>query len=94
MYRLNRAIAPIDTKIKLVNISISTFQMTELLEQAIAKVKNLPEAEQNTIAALILGELEEETKWQNSFVNSQDILAEMAAEAMLEYKAGKTEELE
>ena len=66
--------------------------MTKLLEKAIAKVKNLPESEQDTIAALILEELEAETKWQNSFAKSQDMLAEMAAEAMVEYDAGKTEE--
>ena len=66
--------------------------MTKLLEKAIAKVKNLTESEQDTIAALILEELEAETKWQNSFAKSQDMLAEMAAEAMVEYDAGKTEE--
>jgi hypothetical protein len=34
------------------------FQMTDLLEQAIAKVKQLPESEQDNIAQIILKELE------------------------------------
>ena len=52
--------------------------MTELLEIAIAKVKNLPDSEQDTIAAIILEQLEYETKWKQSFVNSQDLLASLA----------------
>lgn len=68
--------------------------MTELLEQAIAKVKNLPESEQDTIAAIILEELEDETKWDKSFTNSQDLLANLADEAMEEYTAGETKELD
>ena len=68
--------------------------MTELLEQAIAKIKNLPESEQDTIATIILEELEDETKWDKSFANSQDLLASLAGEAMEEYAAGETEELD
>ena len=43
---------------------------------------------------IILEELEDETKWDKSFANSQDLLANLAGEAMNEYKAGKTEELD
>ncbi|MEM8676063.1 MAG: hypothetical protein AAGF83_19665 [Cyanobacteria bacterium P01_G01_bin.67] len=68
--------------------------MTELLEQAIAKVKNLSENEQDNIAVIILEELEAETKWDTSFANSQDLLANLAGEAMEEYTAGETKELE
>jgi len=67
--------------------------MTELLEQAIAKVKNLSEKEQNIIAAIILEELKDEIKWDKSFANSQDLLASLANGAIEEYKAGETEEL-
>lgn len=49
--------------------------MTELLEQAIAKVKNLPENEQDTITASVLEELEDETKWEQAFANSHDAIA-------------------
>jgi aspartate/glutamate racemase len=68
--------------------------MTELLKQAIAKVQNLPENEQDNIAAIILEELEDEAKWEESFTASQDLLASLASEAMQEYEAGETQELD
>jgi hypothetical protein len=48
---------------------------------------------QDAIAALILEELEEERRWDESFARSPDLLARLAAEAMDEYRAGKTQEL-
>lgn len=68
--------------------------MTELLEQAIAKLKALPANEQDAIAAMILEELEDEIQWDEALVHSQDALAKLAAAAMVEYRAGKTEELD
>jgi hypothetical protein len=68
--------------------------MTELLEQAIARLRTLPSGQQNAIAAMILEELEDETLWDKAFANSQDSLAQLAAEAMAEHRAGKTEELD
>jgi hypothetical protein len=67
--------------------------MTELLERAIAQLKSLPESEQNEIASIILDELEDERRWDESFSRSPDILAKLAASAMAEYHAGKTQEL-
>ncbi|MEH2223008.1 hypothetical protein [Nostoc sp.] len=68
--------------------------MTELLEQAIAKLKNLPANEQDAIAAMILAELEDERGWNEAFARSPDMLAKLATEAMAEYRAGKTQELD
>jgi hypothetical protein len=68
--------------------------MTELLEQAIARLKTLPTDKQDEIATLILKELEEEQRWDNSFARSPDLLAKLAAEAMAEYRSGKTQELD
>lgn len=68
--------------------------MTELLEQAIAKLKTLPASEQDEIAVMILEELEDEIRWEKAFASSQDTLAKLAAEAMAEYRAGKTQELD
>lgn len=69
-------------------------RMTELLEQAITKLKALPIDEQDTIATLILEELEAERQWDESFARSPDLLAKLAAEAMAEHRAGKTQEFE
>jgi len=68
--------------------------MTELLERAVAQAKQLPENEQDTIAAIILEEMEDEARWQEKFARSQDVLAKLAAEAMAEDQAGKTQELD
>jgi hypothetical protein len=68
--------------------------MTDLLEEAIAKLKTLPASQQNAIAAMILEELEDEQLWDEAFARSLDGLAKLAQEAMAEYHAGKTQELD
>jgi hypothetical protein len=68
--------------------------MTDLLEQAIAKLKTRPLSEQDSIAALILEEIEDDNRWDESFARSPDLLAKLAAEAMAEHRAGKTQELD
>lgn len=68
--------------------------MTQLLEQAIQQMKQLPEAEQDAIAAVILEELQSERQWDAAFAGSQDHLAGLAREALAEFRAGKTRELD
>ena len=68
--------------------------MTELLERAIAKLKTLSASEQDALASMILEELEDERRWDRSFSCSPDALAKLAATAMVEYHAGKTQELD
>jgi hypothetical protein len=68
--------------------------MTKLLEQAIAKLKTRPISEQDSIAALILEEIEDNNRWDESFARSPDQLAKLAGEAMAEHRAGKTQELD
>lgn len=41
--------------------------MTELLERAVKKVRALPDGGQDTIATLILEELEDEARWDKTF---------------------------
>ncbi len=64
--------------------------MTRLLEEAFRKASELPEAEQDALAASILADLEDERRWSEAFANSQDLLARLAAEAREEYRAGRT----
>jgi hypothetical protein len=63
--------------------------MTQLLEQALIEVKNLPEPEQDAIASLILEELADERRWQESFARSQDQLAHLAAKVREDVRAGR-----
>jgi hypothetical protein len=68
--------------------------MTELLQQAIDKLRTLPECEQDALATLILDELADETRWDVAFARSEDVLAKLADEALAEDRAGKTEPLD
>lgn len=68
--------------------------MTELLERALARLQTLSESEQNAIASIILDEIEDERRWDEAFSRSPDILAKLAASAMAEYRAGRTQELD
>ena len=68
--------------------------MTELLNKAIARVKKLPESQQNEIAAMILEELEDEARWYRAFSSSQDLLAKLAVQALAEDAVGQTKELD
>lgn len=68
--------------------------MTDLLEKAVAQVKQLSKDQQDAIAALILEELEDEARWNVAFAASHDVLERLAAEADEEDRKGLTEELD
>ena len=63
--------------------------MTTALKNIISKINKMPVAEQNAIAAL----LNEELNWKKSFESSEDGLLNLAEEAIVEYKKGKTRPL-
>ncbi len=60
--------------------------MTELLEKAFAEASKLPEDEQEALAAWILEELASERRWVEAFASSQDALAKLADESLLEHR--------
>ena len=60
--------------------------MTTALKNIVEKINNLPASEQNAIAGL----LSEELIWQKSYAKSQQQLSSLAAEALEEYRKGKT----
>jgi hypothetical protein len=67
--------------------------MTKLLEKALEEAAKLPAAEQDAVATILLEEMASEQRWARSFAKSQDRLAKLAAEAIAEYKAGRTKPL-
>ncbi|GGA12291.1 hypothetical protein [Okeania sp. KiyG1] len=67
--------------------------MASVIEQALTKLSQLPEKQQEAIAYLILAEIEDEKKWAENFANSQHQLAQLAEEAIAEFKKGKTKPL-
>ena len=64
--------------------------MTQLLEKAFAEAAKLSDDKQDALADLMLEELEAEHHWDETFANSQDQLAQVAAAALAEHRAGKT----
>ncbi len=70
---------------------------TRSISEQDSLVENLPslrDATRTAIAALILEELSDDNRWDESFARSPDLLAKLAAEAMAEHHAGKTQELD
>jgi hypothetical protein len=68
--------------------------MTQLLEQALAEVRKLSQPEQDAIAAIILEELADEQRWDESFARSQDQLATLAERARQDVRAGRVRDAE
>ncbi len=63
---------------------------TQLLERAFAEAAKLPISQQDALATLVMEEMEVEKKWDDAFANSQDLLAQMAEQALAEHKKGET----
>ena len=63
--------------------------MTKLLEQAIARARELSQADQDAIGQLVLDEIESERHWDELFAKSPEKLRKLADEAMAEHEAGK-----
>ena len=68
--------------------------MNKLLEAAFAEASRLPEEEQAAFAAWILDELASERRWQTLLAQRPDVLERLADEALADYLAGRTEELD
>ena len=62
--------------------------MNKMLERAVAAASRLLEDEQETIASLILEEIEAEEGWQERSSKSGGKLAELAHRARMQYAAG------
>jgi hypothetical protein len=67
--------------------------MTPFLERAIERVQELPAAEQDAIAAVILDELADEQSWEESFARSQEQLGKMAAKVRADIGAGRIKDI-
>jgi hypothetical protein len=68
--------------------------MTKLLEKAFEEASKLPEIEQNSLAKWVLEELEADKKWDKVFAESEDILNQLANEALEAHQQGKTKPLD
>jgi hypothetical protein len=64
--------------------------MTHLLGQALAELQKLPEADQDAIAAIILEEMADERRWNQTFARSQDQLARLADRVREDIRGGRS----
>lgn len=64
--------------------------MTRLLERAFESASMLPDVEQNVLAKWLMEELESERRWAESFSESEDVLSQLADEALAAHSQGHT----
>lgn len=67
--------------------------MTSMLKKAFDEASKLPELEQNTLARWVLLELKSDRKWEKLFAESEDMLTELAQEALRDEDRDKTTDL-
>lgn len=70
--------------------------MTQLLEKAFEQAAQLPSAEQDEFARLMMAELESERRWADLFARpeSEDLLERLADEALAAHRAGHSRPLD
>ena len=69
--------------------------MTRSMQQAVARASQLPEEEQDALAAIMLREIESERRWDELFSRpaSVELLGRMADEALAEADSGRCQQL-
>jgi len=68
--------------------------MNKLLEDAIARIKKLPEAEQEAVARFVLHELDEDDAWRGSSEARHEPLKNLVAEIIAEDARGECPDLD
>ena len=68
--------------------------MTQALSAAVACAAKLPDEEQNVLAAIMLEEMESEQRWSALFSGSQNLLEQMASEAIQDFQAGRVQPID
>lgn len=68
--------------------------MNARLEKVIETLHDLSDEQQDAIASIIMDELEDENRWNQTFASSQDVLAKLAAQAREDERNGLVEELD
>lgn len=63
--------------------------MSQLLEQAVTEARKLPTNEQEAIGTLILAEIADDDKWDESFARSPEKLKTLAARAAEQVRTGQ-----
>ena len=68
--------------------------MSDFLDKAVARAKDLSADQQDALAAIILEEIKDEKRWDEALASSPDALERLAAKAEVEDRRGLAEELD
>ena len=68
--------------------------MTQALSTAVGTAAQLPEEEQDALAAILLEEMESEERWSALFADSPNLLERMANEAIQDFQAGRVQPID
>ena len=68
--------------------------MTQALSTAVATAAQLPEEEQDALAAILLEEMESEERWSALFADSPNLLERMANEAIQDFQSGRVQPID
>ena len=68
--------------------------MTQALSTAVATAAQLPEEEQDALAAILLDEMESEERWSALFADSLNLLERMANEAIQDFQSGRVQPID
>ncbi len=66
--------------------------MTESLQNAFALAAQLPDPDQDAFAAWLVAELESDGRWDALFNKSQNLLSDLARDALAEHHRNETED--
>jgi hypothetical protein len=64
--------------------------MSNLLDEAYAAAKELPEPAQEAIGAWLLAEIDADRRWDELFSQPSDVIERMADQALEDYRLGRT----
>jgi len=68
--------------------------MTNALQKAFEAASQLPDRDQDALAAAILEELAADERWEAAVAAAPGALEQLAEEALAEHRAGRTEPLD
>ena len=68
--------------------------MTQALSTAVATAAQLPEEDQDALAAILLEEMESEERWSALFADSLNLLERMANEAIQDFQSGRVQPID
>jgi predicted DNA-binding ribbon-helix-helix protein len=68
--------------------------MTKTLEEAIERLKQMPEDRQDSLAQLLLHEIDEDERWRQSTANHTDKLQKLVNEVLEAERRGECEPLD